>query len=410
MPTNYQYRYVTLIKEDSYATVGSGLSLTGEVDDESVAHQFDLMTRGDMSYLGAKKSVVGKTHSEGGINLVCQPDDFSAMLLRGVYNSYQLNSGTSHYMHETMGIATGLPSFTLKIGREDAEHTYAGMCLTRVSMAANVGEYVTMSADFTGRGETPVVGVLSTAPTFSGGEDDGFHFVGAEVFFDDGTVAKPVSAGADVKSFSLEWNTNLNTDTSYALGSRTCAKQPAPQMREITGSLEFSRPVLAVAPALGPNDEPAYQAAQTAAGLIYDSAITTLLDGAVTAGATSITVDATANFISTGGTATIGNDTFIYTSATGTTISGIPASGDGAIAAHADNSVVTAGRPAIQLKLTSGAKIVTIDVQKVIWDSPTMNVSGRDASSMSLGFTALVDVGHRMSTVTWANQSTVSLA
>tara|TARA_R110001599_G_scaffold63514_3_gene176910 strand:+ start:5252 stop:6301 length:1050 start_codon:yes stop_codon:yes gene_type:complete len=349
MPTQYQYRYVTLTKEtEVYGTAGA-VSLTGEVDDESIQHQYDMMARSDMSYLGTKKALAGKTHSEGGINLVCQPDDFCAMILRGVYNSYTFTTGSAtvaHVMTESTAVNTGsaaaqylqqLPSFNVKVGREDKTHLYTGMCISRVSMAANVGEYVTMSADFVGRQEGTLTAL--TVPTFDGGADDGMHFAQAEVFFDDGSGTAPTDAGDLIKSFSLEWNTNLNTDSCCGLGSRVYTVRPAPQLREITGTLEFSRPVITAS-----NDEPDYAAAQNSAGLIYDPA---------------------------------------------------------------------AARMAIKLVLTDTASPVNtlmIEINKVIWDAPVMNVSGRDASTMSLGFTALVDAGGIMSKVSWGNSSTQTLA
>lgn len=349
MPSQYQNRYVTLIKETEVYGTADTLILTGEVDDESIQHQFDMMARTDMSHMGVKKALAGKAHSEGGVNLVCQPDDFCAMILRGVYNNYTHSSGSAtaaHVMTESAAVNTGtaaaqylqqLPSFNIKVGREDKTHLYTGMCISRVSMAANVGEYVTMSADFTGRQEGSLTGLV--APTFDGGSVDGMHFAQAEVFFDDGSGTAPVSAGELIKSFTLEWNTNLNTDTCTGLGSRVYTVRPAPQRREITGTLEFSRPLISAS-----NDEPDYSAAQTPEGLIY---------------------------------------------------------------------APTPSRMAIKLVLTDTATPVntlTIEVNKVIWDAPVMNVSGRDASTMSLGFTALVDTNGIMSKVSWGNSSTTDLS
>ena len=65
---------------------------------------------------------------------------------------------------------------------------------------------------------------------------------------------------------------------------------------------------------------------------------------------------------------------------------------------------------AINLRLTSGAKIVNIYVNKCIWEAATNNVSGREASSMSLSFTALVDANDVMSSVLWTTQSATTLA
>ena len=62
MSSNFAYRYVSITPEHtttsgarSYGTASAGGSakIYGEVDDESIAHNFDLMTRADMSRYGA---------------------------------------------------------------------------------------------------------------------------------------------------------------------------------------------------------------------------------------------------------------------------------------------------------------------------------------------------------------------
>ena len=68
--------------------------------------------------------------------------------------------------------------------------------------------------------------------------------------------------------------------------------------------------------------------------------LSTLLNGAVSAGVTSITVDSTTGFPSVG-VAYIGLDKFTYTGTTATTFTGIPASGDDAVLAHADNEILS---------------------------------------------------------------------
>ncbi|MEA3356816.1 MAG: LamG-like jellyroll fold domain-containing protein, partial [Patescibacteria group bacterium] len=63
--------------------------------------------------------------------------------------------------------------------------------------------------------------------------------------------------------------------------------------------------------------------------------------GGFSAGVTSITVDSTTGFDSSG-TAYIEGDRFTYTGTTGTTFTGIPSSGEDSVIGHADNSVVSA--------------------------------------------------------------------
>jgi hypothetical protein len=335
MSSNFEYRYVALTPEHltggtprSYGTASLGASakVYGEVDDESVAHAFELLTRADMSRYGAAKSVNGKEYSEGGVNLVAQPDDFCGMLLYGVYGD-DSSGGSSAYTF-TAGVGATdpdihtwtedtshiLPSFTMEVGREDKEHTYTGMCVSRLSISANTGEYVMMSADFNGKAES-AVSALAT-PTFDGASVDGLHFAGATITFGDGSASTTIST---VKSISIEWNMNLNTDDACSLGSRTYVRQPEPQMREITGSIEFSRPPIANA-----DQNVDYEDVTAIGGL--------LRDGDTTHPAIKATF----------------------------------------IGASTDDAL-------------------EIKIRKVRWEAPSMNVSGRDSSTMSLNFVALVD-------------------
>ena len=82
MPSHYHSRYVGIQVEDNGygATPLSSSIYYGEVDDESFQHRFDLLTRTNMATMGAAKSVNGKVFSEGGLNLVLQPDNFCMTL------------------------------------------------------------------------------------------------------------------------------------------------------------------------------------------------------------------------------------------------------------------------------------------------------------------------------------------
>lgn len=69
--------------------------------------------------------------------------------------------------------------------------------------------------------------------------------------------------------------------------------------------------------------------------------VSTLLNGAVTAGATSITVDSSTGFPSSGSVYVQGNDKVDYTGTTSTTLTGISTTGESSSIGHADNSVVS---------------------------------------------------------------------
>jgi len=301
-------------------SAAAAVAITGEVDDESLAYQFDVMSRADMSRYGAAKSVNGKEYSEGGLNLVMQPDDFLGYLLYGLYgDNTGCNSAgyvVSSFVH-TWKEATDLvlPSFTLEVGREEKEHTYTGMCLSSLSISASHGEYATISADFTGKSES-ALSTLDT-PTFVGAALDGFHFAQGTVEFSDDGVAS--STSLNVKSISLDFSMNLDTDAACSIGNRTYLRQPQPQMREITGTVEFSTSQDSVAE----TNTPDYETALSTGGSIFNGSPTD---------------------------------------------------------------------PAVQLTFTNGTQSLEIGIQKVRWNAPSSNVSGRDTSTLSMSFTALLDV------------------
>lgn len=72
------------------------------------------------------------------------------------------------------------------------------------------------------------------------------------------------------------------------------------------------------------------------------------LNGALVGGETVVTVDSTADFPASG-KARIGSDVFSYTGKTGTTFTGVPATGDLAVGAHADNAPVIAANISVAL-------------------------------------------------------------
>ena len=270
MANQFATRYVGLIPEHTTATgvrsYGTASAMTaydaigtnpaiiyGEADDESISHQFDVLNRGDMSRFGQAKSQQGKEYSEGSISFAMQPDDFMGAHFHGVYGCSTTATVGEHTFVELVGNV--LPSFTMDIGRDEKDHTYTGMCLNRLGLTANLNEYVMVSSDWNGKAES-AVGSLAT-PVFCGAGIDAMHFSQCSVKFNENAVASTF-----VKSFSLEWNMNLDTDNACSLGNTTYVRQPLPQMREITGSVEFAR-VLHTATV----DEPTYTNMITAGGL-----------------------------------------------------------------------------------------------------------------------------------------------
>jgi hypothetical protein len=229
-------RYVGIVKESSYGTdPGSGY-FYGEVDEESLGHKFDLMVREDMSRAISSKAVTGKEYSEGDISLAMQVDDFVATCLLGFFPNDSGVSGSGPYTHtllEPASSSDAYPSYTMKIGREEKEHTFTGLCANTLNVAANVGEYVMMSVGFYGKGESAVAS-LST-PTYDGAALDALYFANGEVSFGTG------SAVATIKSFSFDINLNQDPDNAYALGGAGPQRKIPKQRREITGTIEFNQ-------------------------------------------------------------------------------------------------------------------------------------------------------------------------
>ena len=353
MSSNFEYRYVKITPEHtagtgvkSYGTASAmthatgssatAVNMFGEVDDESIAYQFDLMTRMDVSRYGSAKSVNGKEYSEGGVNLVMQPDDFLGYLLYGIYGDTFTAAGqattaastpastgysVSGFVHSWYEVAELiLPSFTLEVGREEKEHTYKGMCMQTLSISAAHGEYATIAASFTGKSES-AVSTLVAAPVFVGAAVDGFHFAEGTVNFSSAGASQ--TEVSTVKSVSLEYNMNLDTDMACSIGDRTYLRQPQPQRREITGSIEFSLPQTSSAD----GNTPDYETALATGGKMFPT---------------------------TGTAASLTN-------------------------------------PAILLKFTNGSQILELSILKVRWEAPSANISGRDTQTLSMNFVALVD-------------------
>ena len=300
MANQFANRYVKLIPEQTtnqtnqtptYA-IGSGMTaydavsgqpayIGGEVDDESISNNFEVMYRSDMSRFGASKSQQGKEYSEGSLNFAMQPDMFMGLHFFGVYGGEPTASSGTHTFIETASCI--LPSFAINVGRDEKQHNYGGMCLNRLGLSANLNEYVMVSADYVGKSES-AVGTVDAAPVFCGAGIDAMHFRQADVHFNNDSAASTL-----VKSVSIDWNMNLDTDNACALGSTTYVRQPTPGMREITGSVEFAKVIHTAV-----ESEPTYTQMITSAGLEFnpDAAATDFaLRLLITDGASPTTID-----------------------------------------------------------------------------------------------------------------------
>jgi len=145
-----------------------------------------------------------------------------------------MGAARTHIFNEPVLSTHAYPSFTMRVGRGDREHTFTGMVASKLSMSANLNEYVMASVDFIGKNEEST-SALRTDVDFAGIAVDALHFADAEVYFED-FPDKTVK----VQQISFEININRDLDSAYAVGNRSFTKAPPTQTREISGTMEFN--------------------------------------------------------------------------------------------------------------------------------------------------------------------------
>lgn len=253
----FNNRYVALKKESAYGTPGGSYAF-GEVDDESIKHSYDLLTREDMSRYGASKSVTGKEYSSGDVNMAMLNDNFTANLIDGIMGT-NVVSGSGPYTH-TFTEAGTLDSYTLLVSRESKEHLYKGMVVESMSVSANLNEYATVGFSFMGQSEAigSIAAVGTTSPNFSDGLP-ALYFSNAKVFFN-----ADATASSMVKSISFDINLNRDDENACALGSTTYTIAPPAQRREVSGTIEFN-----IVPYAAVENEPTYNTLVAADGVEF---------------------------------------------------------------------------------------------------------------------------------------------
>jgi len=170
-----------------------------------------------------------------------------------------IGGASKHVFNEPVAAADVYPSFTIRVGREDKEHTFTGMAASRLSFSANLNEYVMASVDFIGQSEeTPAD--IQAGVSFSGNEVDALHFAGAELYVDGS-----LNTSTKIQSISLEMNINRDIDSAYAIGSTTIERIPPSRTREITGTMEFNE--IVYSDTTGLKGEPTYADLATAASV-----------------------------------------------------------------------------------------------------------------------------------------------
>ena len=230
--SGFTNRYVGLVKESAYGTDPTSGYVYGEVDDESMKHNYDVLQRTDMSRYGAAKSNTGKEYSEGDINMAMLADNFTGLVLTGLFPTDTVGSIVSGLYPHVYTEAGTDRSFTMKVGREEKQHTYTGVVVDSLSVSANLNEYAMVSASFMGKAESAVASLAT--PSFN--TNDALYFSDAKVFFNGDATASNL-----VKSISFDINMNRDGDNACGLGDATYIRAPPFQRREISGTIEFNK-------------------------------------------------------------------------------------------------------------------------------------------------------------------------
>jgi hypothetical protein len=232
--SGFTNRYVGIVKESTYGTDPTSGYVFGEVDDESIKHNYDVLQRTDMSRYGAAKSNTGKEYSEGDINMAMLADNFLGTVLTGVFPTDTVGTISSGLYPHVYTEAGADRSFTMLVGREEKEHTYTGIVVDSLSISANLNEYAMVSASFMGKAESALAAIGASSPAFAGG--DALYFSDAKVFINGDSTASNL-----VKSISFDINMNRDGDNACGLGDATYVRAPPFQRREVTGTIEFNK-------------------------------------------------------------------------------------------------------------------------------------------------------------------------
>lgn len=233
MSMDFNNRFVALNKETAYGVTG-GTYYYGEVDDESMKHSYDLLTRDDMSRYGAAKSVTGKEYGEGDINLALINDNFMGNILKGFFPTDTVGTLASGLYPHVFTEAGAEATFTMVVGREEKEHYYKGAVMDSLSISANLNEYATVSVSFMSKAEDTQQPIGTLSPAFN--TNNALYFSDAKVYFNGNATASNL-----VKSISFDINLNRDGDNACGLGDATYTRSPPAQRREITGTIEFNK-------------------------------------------------------------------------------------------------------------------------------------------------------------------------
>ncbi len=236
-------RYVSAKKQSNFLTPATSHTAIGEVESESFQQSFDVLKRNDINYYGSAKAILSKKIAEGSFSMPLQPDHFTLMMLHGIMGTDAQGASASAartFNELTVSSTAELPVFTFHVGRDDKAHIFDGQVIESISVSSSIGEYAMMSVNTVGRKQSSSTTTLATAvPTYLG---DAAHF--AKAFVDFEGTATNSNFSKLVQSIDFEIKTNRDIENSYTLGDETCVRTPPSTVRDISGTITFSKALL----------------------------------------------------------------------------------------------------------------------------------------------------------------------
>ena len=142
---------VSTYKADSTFTT---LAAVGTIVDNTVIVQYENFDTGiEPGRLYGYVTVPGSGRANGAsVTLTNESSHRATTGGENADTATAVNGGANkHVFTEPVTVDDGYPSFTIRVGREAKEHTFTGMVSTRLSLSANLNEYVMASVDWLGQ-------------------------------------------------------------------------------------------------------------------------------------------------------------------------------------------------------------------------------------------------------------------
>lgn len=169
--------------------------------------------------------------TEGDLSFLVKPDTIGLLLGAALGEESASAISSTVFEHEFTPVAGGvdsdLPKLTVVVDRKAKIFQYASQKINSLSLEGSSQDYLRAGVSLIGYDEK----VLASMASLSGSTLKALKFA-------DGAVTVDGSSIADITSFSIEYNNNLEDDL-FTINSGNNMVEPQPQGREISGDMEI---------------------------------------------------------------------------------------------------------------------------------------------------------------------------